>query len=381
MLEISQSRERADSLDVMRGVLAIWVMIAHVVPWSVYYVGAGAAPEWLLRATAIVQDTFQIAAETHPAVLMFIVLSGYCIHRAGLRRGSADLTDYAIRRIFRIYPVYLLAIAAGILFWFASSAITLDPSREIAGTTSIEPMCIAAKVTGIVTVWPELHRCAFLGNAPLNTVMTEIWLYAAYPLILIGVGFRLGALRMMGFVVAVWLIGTLAVWLDPGLRHWWNSASLPGFLIYWWIGAAALDPSIGRMLQRWLPAFVLIFTCLSVVAWLDVDRSILVAEGRKVMLALCTAVAIRALDRPTKIWTPATIVGRAGYSIYAFHAPVTTLVLVAGGSWWMAIAAGLAAGLVAWRLYELPWMEFGRRLSRSRREFKPQTLSPLTGDV
>jgi peptidoglycan/LPS O-acetylase OafA/YrhL len=50
------------------------------------------------------------------AVDLFFVLSGYCIHRRGARelatnpKASLDLKQYAIRRIWRIYPTYVAAL-------------------------------------------------------------------------------------------------------------------------------------------------------------------------------------------------------------------------------------------------------------------------------
>lgn len=374
MLDGPLRSDRADALDVMRAVLAIWVMFAHVVPWSAYYVGAGPAPNWLADATLAVQKVFQSAGETHPAVLAFIVLSGYCIHRNGLRQNRTDIGAYALRRAFRIYPIYLLAILAGIAGWMISQAITLDPSREIAGTQSIEPLCVAAKAVGVVTVWPELHRCAFAGNAPLNTVMTEIWLYAAYPLILLGLGRLMGARLMFLSVVAVWGAGVAAVLLNPELRHWWNSASLPGFLLYWWIGALAIEPRAAVWVRRLLPASIAATAGMS---WLTMsgETGFLAAEAHKIALAFTVAGLITFLDAPFRIWRPAAFLGKAGYSLYAFHGPVTGTLLVAGASWWQAIVAGIVTGCVMYVLVERPGISLGRAVAGARVNHR-RPLSP-----
>ena len=74
---------RSPSIDAVRGLLAFWVLCAHLFAWSsVLNQSSGvltAMFEWLGRL-------FQSNGEKHPAVLGFIVLSGYCIHRTGFRR-------------------------------------------------------------------------------------------------------------------------------------------------------------------------------------------------------------------------------------------------------------------------------------------------------
>jgi len=122
---------------------------------------------------------FQGHGETHPAVLAFIVLSGYCIHRSGFRRGPADHAGYGIRRFFRIYPVYLAATLFGLV------VVTLALGRwpalayELSGTKEVDLRCVAAKLAGVSAFAPSLNLCTFQGNAPLHTVMVEMWLYAA----------------------------------------------------------------------------------------------------------------------------------------------------------------------------------------------------------
>lgn len=365
MLTTPIRRGRSDALDVLRGSLALWVLFAHVIPWSVaYHGGTGAAPEALQAAAAGVEWFFQGAGETHPAVLLFIVLSGYCIHRAGLRGDGAGLGAYAVRRTFRIYPIYLLAIAAGVAGW-AISASLAPTGTDIGGTTEIGDACLAAKASGIVTVWPDIHRCAFAGNAPLNTVMTEIWLYMAYPVLLLGVGARWGSRAMFAVIAAIFGLGLVAVALNTSLLHWWRSASLPGFLLYWWLGALATEPRAARLLARYAWAPALAFVALTV-AMAAGETGVLLGEARKIALALLAAAGIAAIDRPMRFWAPVTAIGRSGYSLYAFHAPIAYTLLIAGAPWWAAILAPVAMGLVMFRLVEKPLTDFGARLASPR---------------
>ena len=100
-------RDRSDGIDVLRAIFALWVVLAHLVPWSVLAHGPDAVPHWIAELADLIQRVFQPIGELHPAVVAFIVLSGYCIHRAGLRApGTGEIAGYAIRRFFRIMPLY-----------------------------------------------------------------------------------------------------------------------------------------------------------------------------------------------------------------------------------------------------------------------------------
>jgi len=139
---------RAEGLDALRLLLAVWVLAAHVAGWA-----AANTPSWFTTATGWLMKVFQPAAETHPAVLAFIVLSGYCIHRNGLRADNLEITPYVIRRTFRILPIFVLATVIGAV---AGAFVLTDPSISASG--------LALKLVGISAVVPSLDCAA--GSAP-----------------------------------------------------------------------------------------------------------------------------------------------------------------------------------------------------------------------
>jgi len=87
--------ERFDLIDAFRGLAALAVVIHHVI--------GGHDPR------------FQIG---HPAVLVFFVISGYCIASAAdaCQRKGLTFAQFMWRRVRRIYPPYLLSLA----FWAAT---------------------------------------------------------------------------------------------------------------------------------------------------------------------------------------------------------------------------------------------------------------------
>src|ERR1700734_548217 len=89
--------ERFDLLDAFRGLAALAVVIHHVIGSQ--------------------NHSFQFG---QPAVMVFFVISGYCIASAAdacQRRGLGFL-QFMWRRVRRIYPPYLLSL----VFWIATRA-------------------------------------------------------------------------------------------------------------------------------------------------------------------------------------------------------------------------------------------------------------------
>src|SRR6186997_2353146 len=40
-------RDRSDGIDLLRAIFALWVVLAHLIPWSVFAHGQAAVPSWL----------------------------------------------------------------------------------------------------------------------------------------------------------------------------------------------------------------------------------------------------------------------------------------------------------------------------------------------
>lgn len=356
--------ERSRGIDTLRAVCVLWVIFAHVIPWAAYYEGNGAVPSALLTLGHWFATIFQPAGETHPAVLAFTVLSGYCVHRAGLRADTPCVAKFAIRRVLRIFPVFLAAIAAGAITFVVSTALQTGTPTLIGGTTSISIGCMTAKVTGISAFVPRLSICAFEGNAPLNEVQAQIWLYVAYPVLLLLVARRLGEITLWAIVAVVWLVGAATISVDPGLSSWWQTSSVFGFLLYWWIGAKALDPRFVALLRRGLWFSLIVWCALTALLfWLPLPP---IAEFRKLVSACLCALAVSTIDRSANSVGALARLGTAGYSLYAFHTPIAHVVLVALRlPWWSAIATAIIFGIAAFCAFERPLTRYGRRLAQA----------------
>ncbi|MEO8186342.1 MAG: acyltransferase [Burkholderiaceae bacterium] len=335
---------RAEGLDALRFVLAFWVLAAHVAGW------AATAPMWFTGALRGLSNVFQPAFETHPAVLAFIVLSGYCIHRNGLRADSLAIGPYAIRRVFRIFPIYVLAAAIGVL---AGVFFLADHSISAGGLT--------LKLIGISAIVPSLNAITYQGNAPLHTVMVEMWLYAAYPVVILFL-LRGGRERVLWAALGtVCAVGVLLCRRSPSLTDWWHNGSLPGFLLYWWIGAWFVSGRLSRRTITVAAASWVILSILLIGGWL---ADLVAVEARKVCFAFLIGACIRNIDKPLRVAFGR--LGQAGYSLYAFHAPVVLVLLSIGTSWWLSIAGAIAVGFVAFFTVESPLTRLGKTLAQAK---------------
>ena len=350
------------------------MVFAHLVPWARFIQGPGAVPGPLVWVMGKLLEVFQPGDETHPAVVGFIVLSGYCIHRNGFRRSGGSLVSYAMRRCFRIYPVYTLAVAAGVAGFFAVDFLNPAPGHALAGADHVGAGCLAAKLLGLGAFVPMLNPCAYQGNPPLATVGVELWLYALYPAI-VALVLRRRPERDLWFILLVcWAAGIILITVVPELRDWWHNGSLLGFLLYWWIGARFVDQEFAGRVWKWSPVILATWLALTVVV-LFVAAPPFAIEPRKVLLAVLFGGLVARWDQlPATLFRRATFFGRAGYSLYAFHAPSLYVLLIVGVPWWGAGAAALLIGVMAFELFESPCQRLGRRLIRRSADQLPSLV-------
>lgn len=366
MLDAPISTKRSGLIDCLRAAMAIWVVFTHLIPWAVLAQGPtaiSAGASWTMQQLLWFFQPDQI----HPAVLGFIVLSGYCIHRNGLRRTESDIRGYAIRRVFRIYPVYLLATLFGVACFLIATHVAPVMGQELSGTVGLSWSCFLAKLTLVNAVDPNLFYCVYQGNGPLNTAMVEMCLYALYPALLLLVARRFGEGLMVGLVIGTWGVGVFIVSLNPSLIYWWNHASVAGFLIFWWIGAKFLDQRFATQLSKYWYLVLVAWVGLSIAILAHSVDGLVFKELRKIAEALLFGFIVVRVDAlRTKIPWFADRLGKAGYSIYAFHAPLVYTLLILEVPWWLVVVAALAIGVISYSLVERPFMTLGRKLAPTR---------------
>ncbi|MCB1208832.1 MAG: acyltransferase [Verrucomicrobiales bacterium] len=219
------------TIDLMRGVLAILVLVAHTVETariSAHLPVTGKGCTWL--PTLVMQGGFWVGG--------FFVLSGFCVHlsvKKLLERGQPWLREYTWARATRIYPMFLLS-----LILFGASWLWLGPyPANQGGDPVVRGAWHLVMLQGITGVFHELK--------PAWSLTYEMIYYAAWPALILLAGGRVGralwlgaglAMAVTAVVVIFWKVahgGSAASWLIP---FWLISAQ---FLL--WLGGAFLAHS------------------------------------------------------------------------------------------------------------------------------------------
>src|SRR5271163_682098 len=138
---------RVTSVDGLRGWLAAWVMIAHLV--NAY--GSGA-----------------LIGLANAAVMVFFVISGYVLTRSW----NGNFLPFLVRRFFRLWPVYALSLAVGGYMIHKGAPLTLYfwYPFDIHGNIPYNPVMWSL----FVEAWSALFMpiIVWIGRRPGATALT-----------------------------------------------------------------------------------------------------------------------------------------------------------------------------------------------------------------
>jgi peptidoglycan/LPS O-acetylase OafA/YrhL len=267
------------------------------------------------------------------AVDLFFVLSGYCVHRRGARqlattpKAKLDLKQYALRRIWRIYPTYVAALCLTALVDFYvrnnfPSAVTTGQDNSI--------FTFAMSLFGL----PGLASPYFGSNGVFWTLALELHFYAIYP-ILFYVSRKYGAVKALSFAFATSLLYIMADLLF-GLSNFFpfRGSGSPIFLPYWFtwtFGFYIAEVEAGRAsLPKRFGLISIAGVIIALPAYL---------LGKHSLAAFCLALPLGNLiywsvsTFGNSFWNNTlgqllTRVGFFSYSLYAIHVPVFLLLTV-----------------------------------------------------
>jgi peptidoglycan/LPS O-acetylase OafA/YrhL len=371
--------KRLECLDGLRGVLALYVLLSHMVPFAVL-------PGWLAHAMS----------HGGAGVDVFFTLSGLVIVRS-LESFRYRARPFLIARTARIFPVFL------VVFALAIAVQPLDPG--FARMPWIVPDSLAWKVW--FGSWPTdwladiaTHLTMTHGMLP-NGVLPFVWLsflisawslsteWQFYVLVtLLGVGFgggTCGLRRLAGVLLAIAVLGH--VWGSLAPEAWcFSRAFLPNKAQYFALGVASAvlvrDPASRRH-------FLLVLAATLALSFAGGGGGGIGAGGGGEKLlpplvwTLCLAVQLRpdlaplrplsrALCSPPLLW-----LGAVSYCLYLVHEPVQKLLGIAlawfaGGNATLFTAIWLPTAillplLAAWWLHvaiEVPALRYGHRVAK-----------------
>jgi peptidoglycan/LPS O-acetylase OafA/YrhL len=326
---------RLQSIDALRGVAALGVVLYHAVTQS-----TNAVPNNFFRWP--VQLLQFVSSFGYIGVFLFFVISGFCIHlqwaksRANQQPQSIQFGSFWRRRIRRLYPPYLIAFALFMLMAALSTGIDVthffvyDVVMHLLMLHNLDP-----------------HTCYSI-NGVFWTLAIEEQLYLAYFLLLF-VRTRWGwgpTLLMCALARPAWFFFSHAAWVTIGAgipvpeaaaSHWFTWAlgaiaveaafgliKLPGWSRNLWIGGAAIvlasaTSSILPLTQKdTLPhdlAWMLMHPAWGVGFFILVNRAV---EAEQLWLAKLRKPGVVARFF-VRVVAAAAFVGVFSYSLYLTH--------------------------------------------------------------
>lgn len=330
LFTIPRNSQRNSNIALLRMCLALYILFFHAIPRYKFY-GYDMTGLWDIQVLLI--KALQCGDETNPVVIAFLVISGYCIHRNGLRHNHKAVGNFLKRRLLRILPMLTLGTVLGVAVF---TCLKHDPRiLIITNTQSIELKSVLYKFLGLFAWSPyRFEESVHLGNGPLITCIVEGWLYLFYPVgmwLIIKYGTRV----FCGLLLSLLLSGVLFCSIAPTMASWWHNGAVYSFLAYWWLGAFAVNPN--TKLYNYKYTNLIGYIGLGLL--LHIYPNALCIELRKILLAMLFATFLRwSEDAPELPISPKFLT--SSFSIYVLHTPLICLALYWGLDLW------LTAGLI-----------------------------------
>lgn len=336
-----------DALDGLRGLAVLIVIASHMA-----FVGLHPVPGMVLAGVG------------KSGVYLFFVLSAFLLTRILLRRepsGFADSrlwADYALRRVLRIWPLYLVVLLSAwglTLGGFDNWYYQLDTGALLRHLALVEGQRVLWSIPvefkfylwlpllALALAWTRWRRWPLAAEALALAALLALVIWIWPPSEAAGNDVRLGP------YLALFLCGGFAARLDQRLgerqgRHaWaWGLAGLAALLAFVltlpevWAALAGLEPR-RNVNHRWFLFFGLVWSCLLL--------SIL--HGPRWL-------------RAPFAWAPMRLLGVVSFSAYLWHMPVLRGLDALGARSWplAALAAVLVVTLVSmlsFLAFEHPW--------------------------
>lgn len=316
-------------INALRGLAALAVLITHSLDFGIRGVYGHSLLEapvfWRWMAASVGHGSF--------LVWCFFVVSGLCIHLSIMRStklGAFDWRSYAVARVTRIYPLFLLGLLLAILVWWFTD--------DLSGTHATRP-------------WPQFFSSLLSLHIFTNSfpnfmtswsLSNEMLYYAAWPLLLCIVGWRASkavALGGMASLLVCLLIGVL--WTV--LRRFETSTAINGLwsvcvLFPLWLGGAWLAENWQRVSQHvsrrlWYISFPLCLAAELILAWVKFNERSQAVIDSTALLALPGLMLLLAGSRHARLSSPVWLqpwirwFGQFSYPCYILQMPLLVLQL------------------------------------------------------
>lgn len=316
------------SLEMLRGILATYVLIGHA-RWLLW---AGHAA-WLASQPPLWQYPFAYGSAAfrfgREAVLVFFALSGFFIHlaSAGAAPGRAQFSarTFYRRRIHRLVPPYVFALVVTIIFdllgrmrfpalYFAQTGdALLDATMRQTGYS-------AASVLPAMLLLPSSAQFDFGTNGPLWSLAYEVVYYAVYPAWL--------WLRVRNAGAALVLVPLACLFGGPYLPVAFPSSVVSLYPV--WIAGAALAEWVLRSKSNAVIRGVAVILAPCGLAVYTVAPSSWVRVSGAVVFAVAVVYLFATMPFPrSSVATAGAYLGTRSFSIYIVHFPILVLMSAA----------------------------------------------------
>lgn len=376
-------QRRLDHLDSIRGIASVIVLFAHV--WRLnpedfrsahHHLGSAftSFPDFLFYCFAKMEEGGR------SAVILFFVLSGFVLAYS-MKQKPLPYTAYATKRVFRIYPAFIVVILISFLLH------NLIGVRHLSESEWIRHSVDSADTSGQML----LKTLLFWGTDGSHgldgvawSLVHEMRISLIFPLLLIWVT-RFKWLSVIA-LLALSIVCTEVNFFRKGVvLTGYQEETLPEtlldttyFLVFFAAGAClALEHTrIAEAVSR-LPApvkgLLFLFAAFAFLktdaapnspigCWVDYLRGM----GATILIALSLGVDSfrNALEHRLLIW-----LGRLSYSLYLVHLPILYIVGQLAFGWPISlvgvivIALSFVAAILLSALIEFPSIELGKRLA------------------
>jgi peptidoglycan/LPS O-acetylase OafA/YrhL len=372
---------RLVSLDALRGIAALWVVLHHC--WASSAAALALNP--VLRLTPL-----RLLWSARPPVIFFFVLSGFVLALPQLRSQRPRYVPFIVQRACRIY----LPFAAGIVLSLA--AAMLLAARPVTGTTALFNDIWSG--LSLRVVGDHFLMTGVIGetnlDSPMWSLVEEMRVSLVFPLLVtfaVAAGWRRTGLAATGLYALTWLalheLGQDGAGYYAAVSPAASVVLTVYFLLPFVIGitlaihrdalvTAFRDAGPWRQAALWAAAAAaLLIPPLSA----GVDAPYSLGGGLLIVLVLGTPAAARLLGARPLQW-----LGRVSYSLYLIHVPVlaATVHLLHPHlklEWILAAVPflSLLAAEGMYRLVEAPSIKLGRRLTS--RGGAPRSFALATG--
>jgi peptidoglycan/LPS O-acetylase OafA/YrhL len=373
------SKSESATIVYLRGLAAFGVVLYHVredlwVGWNALRGSSSAsaldkAVAWLSIPTPFLGS----------GVILFFLLSGFCISLpyVGNNARKLNLEEYAIRRFFRIYPPYLIAIIFTLIIEFILLKVYALPVGPYTSYLA-NVFMVQNYTTGALT-----------SNGALWTLPVELELYIAFPIVF----YLLKNHGAKALIIITGIVSLIALGLFISGQFWLGS----DFAMYWvvWCAGVLLAREYAngtlRKPSAWLLVTAVIAIGLAVVLQVrGVPSPYLELFFGFFYLALLW-LGISTEYRWNK-YVPGSIVkvmnvlGTCSFSLYLIHKPIFRLIGILWNNYFggkpvnflIPVGFSILMVFIAWVFYlliEAPTHALAKKLSRTKKQ--PAIIVPL----